>query len=148
MKGHAALIWGLILAAITALGSIKTLLAISTGSDFGLQKVGFYVGATAIFIYFGVFLAFIVTGTIFTVARLLLGEERSGEVEGTLVWPVLFIAGALGLWFAGSLVFSGWLVYEDTDAFGRGFFALIGLGFLGWTIYMLRKTSKPQETNP
>lgn len=144
MKEHAGLIWGLIGAAIAVLGTIKTLLSISTGNDFSLQKAGFYVGATAVIIYFGAFMAIIVAAILLMIAKLMVGEEKS---EGdSVVYPVLWVAGAVGLWFAGAIVFSDWLRYEDTDAFGQGAFALLGLAALAGTIYMWRQKTKTAQT--
>ncbi|MFH5822305.1 hypothetical protein [Georgenia sp. AZ-5] len=140
MKQHAGLIWGLIGAAIAALGTIRTLMSISTGAEFTLQKAGFYVGAAAVVTYFGVVMAIMAGGILVLVGTLLLGEDR---VEQYAMVPILVVAGAAGLGFAATLVFSDWLVYEDTDSFGRGAFALLGLAVIAGTIHMWRKHKNP-----
>lgn len=143
MKQHARLIWGLMTAALSILGTIRTFLSASTGGEFSLQAVAYYLGAVAMFMLVAA-LAFIgITSILIAAAKAVLGEER-GESDNVTT-AILFTAGAAALWTVGAGMFSDFLIYEDSDAMGRGFGALIGIGALCTTIYMWGRSTKAEQ---
>jgi len=137
MKDHAHLIWGLLLGAIAALGAIKTIVELSAGSEFSLQRVAFFIGTAAVSIYLSAGMAAFATGALVTLIGFLIGHDSAQKY---LMIPILVITLAGGFLFVAyaATVFN--FGYQQLDPILRGILALIGLVAIAGTIYMFRKT--------
>ncbi|RMB61770.1 hypothetical protein [Tessaracoccus antarcticus] len=127
--------FGLITAALTVLGVLKSLLSIGTGDEWSLQKLAFYIGNAAIFVYVSVVAGALLAGLVTVV----IGEEKLQKTDAALwVWGLTAFALAILLVLAGA----GY-GYDDLDAFGTAFMSFLGLAAVGGGVAAWRFFSKP-----
>lgn len=138
LRERASLLWGLVTGAIGVIAFVVSIVKLTTDVDVAPIQIGFYLGASAVLVYIagfaGAFAGAMVTGAISALSK---GESAASMVVGGIVGV------AAALWLAYILIDANVIFnYDNTDAIGRGFMALIGLAGLCVAIYFWRRSAK------
>ena len=137
---------GLVTGAIAAVGVIKTIAEIGTGTSLSIQQVAYYLGAAAIAVYIGVVVVIVVAAVVMLPLSYATGHGDDPP-DGLAAFGVS--VGALAAVFMLYLLMTGPLAdYEGTDAFGRASIALLGVAAVAGGIYLARRWGSEKNSEP
>jgi len=143
MTRRVSLVFGLLSAAIGALGTIQTFVQVGTGREFSLQLLGFWIGASAVSMYVAAAVGLAAGGILYGAIDALSGKK---EVPDSVIATCLGAGGLVGVAFAVVMIMQGVLFdYDNMDGIGRGTMGVLGLAALGLGIWVWRRGLKAAQ---
>ena len=134
---------GLLTAAIGAVGVIKTIAELGSGTSFSIQKVAYYIGASTMAVYGGVGVGFMAMTIV--VLGLSYVSGHGDDPPEAFVWPGLAVGIVVAVAMIYGIITGGALIYEEVDGFGRAVFAGIGVAAVVGGIYLSRKWHRESQ---